>query len=534
MMPMSILTAPVARGASSVRLAVRLAAPVVAFVVAGTAAVVLGRHAEPRDFLLLGGGVVGIGIGGWMFLSEQIEKPLLVLLLYLGLLDGFLKLRINSSATTLIRDAFLYAILLGYLARTVIRRETLRLPPLTGWVLTYVLLVLVQLFNPADVGVTHTLGALRPDLEFVPLFFVGYAVLQTRGRLRAFFVIMLVIAVANGVVGAVQLNLTPSQLASWGPGYAFRINGTGSGLNHISARTFTTPTGQVRTRPFGLGDDVGIGEAWGMLALGAALALMSLGARDRAGRWALLLCLGPPLAIITGESRALLVGSVAAIIAYIALATTLKRIAPTLAAVGLGVLAIVGVVLFISAISGPGTFSRYATISPGHLTSETSQDRGSSYSEIPRLIRQHPLGNGLGSSGPASNFAGASGSTSGSNAETEPTYLLSELGIPGLIFYYAFNLNLLLLAIARIRRLDPEIRSLVAGLIAGLVALLVIGTGAATTSISPYSPYFWLTAGALSYWLTTGTRNGQAAALDETLPLSPNSARGPNEIAQHP
>ena len=64
----------------------------------------------------------------------------------------------------------------------------------------------------------------------VPLFFVGYAFLKTRARLRAFFLILLVIATANGIVGMVQLNLTPAQLASWGPGYAFRINGNGSGL----------------------------------------------------------------------------------------------------------------------------------------------------------------------------------------------------------------------------------------------------------------------------------------------------------------
>ncbi len=35
-----------------------------------------------------------------------------------------------------------------------------------------------------------------------------------------------VIALANGVVSAYQTRLTPAQLASWGPGYAERVNGS--------------------------------------------------------------------------------------------------------------------------------------------------------------------------------------------------------------------------------------------------------------------------------------------------------------------
>src|SRR5262249_11595977 len=158
------------------------------------------------------------------------------------------------------------------------------LPPLSGWILAFVVVVVVQMANPADFGIRHTVGALRPHLEFVPLFFIGYWVLRTRARLRAFFVLMLVIATANGIVGFVQLNLTPSQLAAGGPGYAQRINGTGLGVSQVSGRVFFTG-GKPRTRPFGLGSDAGVGEGWGMLALGGALALIALAAREPAGRW---------------------------------------------------------------------------------------------------------------------------------------------------------------------------------------------------------------------------------------------------------
>lgn len=471
-------------------------------------------------------GLAAIGVASvvlWMFTRQQVERPLVVVLLYLGLLDGYVKLRTDSSGVTLIRDALIYAVMLGYLARALLRRQTLRLPPLSGWVLAFAVVVVVQLANPADIGIRHTLGALRPHLEFLPLFFVGYALLQTRSRLRTFFAIMLVIAMANGIVGAIQLNLTPAQLSSWGPGYAYRINGNGRGLNDVSGRVFTTVNGKVRVRPLGLGDDMGIGAAWGMLALGGALALVSLRMRRPWMRAALiLLCLGPPLAIITGEGRAYVLASLVALFAYVAFATTARRLIPTLAAVLVGLAAAVGVTAFISSVSGSGVFERYLTVTPSHLTSQASQSRGSSFAAIPTLFTSRPLGNGLGSAGPAEFFAG--GGNSGSNGETEPGFLLSELGIPGLIVVYGFNLALLVLAITRIRRLDPETRSLVAALLAGIVALLILGISQATTSIAPMSPYLWFAGGALSYWLTAGVRKSQEPPRAHQARTSPGVA----------
>jgi hypothetical protein len=501
--------APLPQFARSRRRQVRSLVPFAAVCVA---AVLVATSTGTSSLIVALGIAAGVGVMAWMFFSERMEGPLITFLLYLGLLDGFVKLRTNSSGVTLGRDALLGAIVLGFLARSALRRRPLRLPPLSGWVLAFTAVVLVQVANPADTGLQHTLGALRPHLEFVPLFFIGYAMLRTRARLRTFFVIMLVIAMANGIVGAVQLNLTPAQLASWGPGYQTRVYGTGTGVSQVSGRTYTTSAGTARTRPFGLGDDSGIGEEWGMLALGGALALLALGLRRSAGRVALLLCVGPPLAIITGEGRSLLVGSAIALVAYVLFATTAKRLIPTMAAVLLGLGAIIAVFAFVGSVSGSGVFDRYLTITPSSVVASTAAERGNSLADIPRFITRYPLGNGLGSVGPASNFAG--GGNSGSNGETEPTFLLSELGIPGLIVVYGFTLHLLFLGTRRIRLLDTETRSYVAALLAGIAALLIVGVSAATTATSPGSPYLWFVGGALSYWLTTGVKSARDMSLD--------------------
>ncbi len=491
------------------------------FVVIGAVSLLVGTHAAAPSAIVAVGVAAGVGIAAWMFFSESIDGPFVVFMLYLGLLDGFLKLRTNSSDITLGRDALMYAILAGFLARAVLQRRRLSLPPLSGWPLAFTVLVLAQLANPADTGLVHSLGALRPHLEFVPLFFVGYAVLQTPARLRTFFVLLLVIATANGVVSAVQLELTPAQLASWGPGYAARIEGNGTGVNNVSARVFYTSTGVARTRPFGLGDDSGVGAGWGMLALGGALALVTLARRRTVGRIGLLLCLGPPLAIVSGESRAVLVASLVGLLAYVYLATTARRFVPTLAGVIMGLVALVAVVAYISSVAGAGVFDRYATITPSKIAATTNADRGGSLDLIPTFFTRYPLGNGLGSSGPAAQFAG--GGNTGSNAETEPTFLLSELGIPGLLLVAGFYLRILWLGVTRVRRLDPDTRIFVAALLTGFFAMATMWIASTTTDTSPYAPYTWFAAGALSYWLITYQRRPAQDDADATSPV-PSSA----------
>ena len=487
------------------------------FAAAGVVAFLAAARVQAPSLALAFGTAAAIAIGCWMFFSERMERPLIVFMLYLGLLDGYLKLRTNSSSITLGRDALLYALAVGFLARATLRRQPLRLPPLSGWVLAFVVVVLVQVANPADTGLVHTLGALRPHLEFVPLFFVGYAMLQTTARLRTFFAVLVVIAVANGLVGLVQLQLTPAQLASWGPGYSFRINGNGVGVDAVSGREYVTSTGLSRTRPFGLGDDSGVGAVWGMLALGGAVALLSLGVRHSVSRLSLLLCLGPPLAIISGETRSVVIGSIITLLAYLAFATTSRRLIPTMIATAAAVAVIAGVIAFVGSSGGSGVFERYLTLSPNKLIATTDRSRGRSFSAIPDLIAHHPLGNGLGGVGPAAGFAG--GGNSGSNGETEPGFLISELGVPGLVVYYGLNLNLLVLGVRRIRRLDPETRMFVGALLAGLIGLLIVGASAATTATSPSAPFLWFTSGALAYWLTDRRREDAARAGSVPAPV---------------
>jgi hypothetical protein len=452
------------------------------------------------------GAIAFAAIAVWMFVSERLEWPCIVLGLYLGCLDGYLKLATGSSSVTLGRNVLLYAIVLGFLARAALRGRRLSLPPLTGWVIAYAAVVFLQLLNPGDTGVHHTIAALRPHLEFVPLFFLGYALVQTTDRIRAFFVVLLICALANGVVAFVQLNLSTEQLSSWGPGYSAKVNGTGD----VSGRVFTDDEGKARVRPFGLGGDASAGGLVGVVSLGAALAMIALAFRRRANRWALVLCVGPPLAIITGQGRSAVVAGVIVLLVFVMLATSVRRLVPTLAGVLLAVGVTVAIFSFVQQSSGTGIFDRYKTITPARLSSETESSRGNSIDRIPELIRTQPFGAGLGYVGPAAQFASASVVARNVDGETEVTFLLSELGVAGLVVLLGFNLRLLIGSVRTVRRMRGDERILLAGVVAGLAGALTMWASSAPLAQSPVSPFFWFTAGVLAYWITAGPSRAPA------------------------
>ena len=153
-----------------------------------------------------------------MALNERYEWSLVVLILYVGLADGYLKLSTGSSNATLLRDLLLYAIVVGALIRFVVRGRTLELPPLSGWVFAWVGVVLIQLANPSNGTMMHSLSALRPHAEWVPLFFLAYFVMRSNARIKGFLLLLVVVAATNGVVGLIQIQPHPGRALGLGPG----------------------------------------------------------------------------------------------------------------------------------------------------------------------------------------------------------------------------------------------------------------------------------------------------------------------------
>jgi hypothetical protein len=466
--------------------------------------------------LITGVAVVGFVVAVlWMFVSERYALTLGALILYLGLADGYLKLSTGSGNATLARDVLLYALCSGMLVRAFLRRDEFRTPPFGGLVLAYVVLVLVQLLNPGTGDLGRGLGALRPHIEFVPLFFLGYLVVRTERRLRGLLLLLVLIGAANGVVSYIQFTLTPDQLSRWGPGYATRLEGSGE----IGARTFTDGTGQARVRPFGLAADSGQGGFIGLLALPATIALVSL-ARNR-WRWvALVLGFAVGLAIITSQGRTVLIGSFVAVLAYVMLTIVGRRLVPTLVAIAVVAIAVIAATSFSSDNGGSGAFSRFETIAPSRLRSTAEADRGSSIGLAPRYAVTYPLGAGLGSVGPAAFFQRKEDRRL--DGETQFNFLIVEIGLAGACLLLALFVAVIARTFRRLRTIaDADLRAQLAALAAPLVGMVVMFFATTPTAGSPGAPYFWGVAGVLAYWLT----RARQGALHEPASVTEGTSR---------
>jgi len=221
------------------------------------------------------------------------------------------------------------------------------------------------------------------------------------------------------------------------------------------------------------------------------------------------------------------IGAVIAAFAYAALTVTSRAGLRTVIGIGVATVVAYATISLLSADAERGSFDRYETISsPGEAVTTAYEYRRDTLSKIPTYAAEIPLGAGIGSKGPAAGFEGSSGGR-GYDGESEPTFLLIELGIPGLVVMFGFVFKLFYLCITRIRRVgDRETRILLTALAAPLFAMFAtwfVGIGTANV---PGAPYLWFAAGVLSFWLL-GEGSSSLAGSDRTRGRGPELAPSP-------
>jgi hypothetical protein len=483
-----------------------------------------------RDVVEVIGGLAGVAAVVALARSTRYTVTLTLLTLYLGLLDGPVKLLTGSKYASGFRDVFMLAIALGMLTRMSPKRERVALPPLSGWILAFVAVVLVEALNPGTAGALKALGGYRQQLEFVPVFFFGYLILRSKRRFRQLFLVLGVIALANGAVGAYQSRLSPAALAHWGPGYAQRIEGP-------DGRTYSAE-GATHPRALALGSDAGFGGGVGVIAVPGLLALLTVGRLRR--RWPVMLCfVGALVGVATAASRSSLVDLLVALASYVGL-SLLARLRVSRVIGGLLVtLALAGsVAAVLVAADGAGIFKRQTDI--GHaLTGVSEEATGEQQQEeqgggdakvkhlnqIPSLVAHEPLGLGLGSAGAVGAFGGKVAKTveeekvSGGSAYN---LLAVELGLPGLALWIGFTISVLLLGLGRLRLIeDPELRTYLVAILATFVTLTIEGLVGPTLAVTPPGVFLWFAPGVLAYWLAGPGRKAIARSGPRVPAASP-------------
>jgi hypothetical protein len=465
--------------------------------------------------IVLSAGTLGIA---YLVVSPRYEVTLVIVALYLGLLEGPAKLGSGAhESASVVRDVLIFSVSLGAVLRMVVSRQRVKLPPLSAWVLAFAALVLVEALNPKTNGILKALGGFRQQLEWLPFFFFGYAIMRSKDRFRKLFLLLGVIAAVNGVVSTYQTRLSPGQLASWGPGYRELVFGsqeTGK-TGGLGARTYGGG-GTAHVRPPALGTDAGAGGGIGVVALPGILALLAVGRFRR--RWPLMvLSMGALVAVVTGLGRLQVVGAVFSILAFTALSLSAGRrvTKPLIAVLGTLVVALPVIAVLVS-IESPGTFSRYAEIAPENVASSKDK-KTTSLTHLPKQLAAAPLGVGLGTVGAASGFGGRSTELlegHSVSAETQYNFLADELGLPGLVLWIALTMRLLVLILRRLRHVaDIELRIYLAAVFATFVAATLIGLSGPTMASSAFGPYFWFSVGIAAYWFLGPGRRASAPAL---------------------
>jgi hypothetical protein len=459
---------------------------------------------EVVEVVLLILGAVGVVV---LMASVRYTVSLTVLVLYLGLLDGPVKLEAANKLASGFRDILIIAIGLGMLMRASAQKQRLTLPPLAGWVLGFVAVALVEGLNPDTHGLLKALGGYRQQLEFVPFFFFGYLMMRSKQRFRQLFLILGVIALANGLVGAYQSRLSPSQLSGWGPGYGERVNGKGG----QTGRTYAVE-GVAHPRPPALGSDSGFGGGIGVLALPGLLALLTSGRLRR--RWPVVLCcMGAVAGIATSASRSSIVVALVVVASYAGLSLLARlRVGRPLAALLALALVAGGVGWALEAADGSQVFHRQESLLKitGVTESVGGRETGGDgkekhLNEIPRDMLQAPFGLGLGVGGSVAGFGGHEKVTieneKVSGAGSAFNLLVVELGAPGLLLWIGFTIAALGLVLKGLRRVvDPELRMYLVAAVAAYAGYTAQGFIGPTLAVTPAGVYLWFVPGVIAYW----------------------------------
>jgi hypothetical protein len=443
-------------------------------------------------------------LAGWCLLHRRVDQSLLVLGLYLGLLDGYLKLRTGSASITLARDVLVGAVAAGALIRMKPTAPRLSLPPLGGLVIAFGAIVLVELLNPNARALGGGLAGVRQHLEFVPLFFLGYAFVRKKPQLERLLLLLVLCASLGGVVSLIQSGLTPEQFAGWGPGYSERVLGTGEFLG--AGRRTSDAFGKATVRPFGLGSDAGAGAVFGALALPAVIALL-LTSRGRRRLSVGVLSVGVAVAIATSGSRGALILAFVSLVWFGVVAAASKN--ALRAIVGLSVMTILVYFAFTQLAGNNAATQRSRTIVSSSAVSTYRTERGQSLANFDDYVRKYPLGVGVGHGGPAASYGGSDPLPARQKLDYEAgwNFFVLEVGLFGLVVYVLLNLRLCALAIRRIRRMPDNATRLYLAALAGPIMGLFLQNFSGASSVSvPGAPYLWLVAGVLSYWLVTSMR----------------------------
>jgi hypothetical protein len=359
--------------------------------------------------------------------------------------------------------------------------------PLVKPIALFVLLAIVMMFTPMTTPIV-ALGGIISYVLPIAFFPLVFRELRDRRHIWIFLLLTIGLSVAGSLVSLAFANLGQARVARLGPGFA-----------------------QVALQPgtvyFTPGGPAGTGHGWAppqtiegvvgyMIALILLMGLLTGGGSFRRHTSILATAMPPILIMIAGlvvEGIRLTIAGAAFGVLIVALAGRGRSILPSL--VGIALLALALNVA--ASLTGGAAVLRAATLLNPIQVSDTSHRTGLAL-QIPQLVANNPLGQGMGRIGPgAGTVIGAAGSDITRLAADNMLYaILSELGIAGGVLLSGIAIAFIVLGWRVYWRLsDPSLKSIALGCTAASIALTATWYGGPTVMQAPGSIYFWGLAG---------------------------------------
>ena len=182
-------------------------------VVGALAAYQLAEYVISGDFvglayagMALVGGAIAIGIlNNW-------RKGVYFFLAWLLFEDFARKFLGNNMAIFFAKDILALVVFTSFLAAYRRKEVTTFRPPFLVPLLVFIWFGVLQIFNPASTSIWYGLMGIKMFFYYVPLVFIGYALLNSEVELRRFFTVSLVLALVIISLGIAQSILGPSFL----------------------------------------------------------------------------------------------------------------------------------------------------------------------------------------------------------------------------------------------------------------------------------------------------------------------------------
>ncbi|HEV2987204.1 MAG TPA: hypothetical protein VG759_02090 [Candidatus Angelobacter sp.] len=119
----------------------------------------------------------------------------------------------NNMAIYFAKDFLALVVFISFLAAVRRKEVTSFRPPFLGPVLLFVWFGIIQVFNPASTSIWYGLMGFKMFFYYVPMLFLGYALINSEVQLRRFFTVNMVLAlivvslgIAQSILGSSFLN----------------------------------------------------------------------------------------------------------------------------------------------------------------------------------------------------------------------------------------------------------------------------------------------------------------------------------------